>query len=241
MTFWTATIFIITYFFQAIFDWIYIFISPIHKLNLLWIIIPIWASWFFAEFFQEKKGTSFGNAISNGVVPLFIGFDWIRYLVSSNHSFTWSLFSKYIICSIVIIYGFLIIFYGIKGKKFIHYFGRIREVTYILLIFSPIIYDVILLTWRFIVISLIFFPLFYYLIELITKFTPDPEAFKIDEEGENETRERNKSDNFENDLNFNDLFAKNNNYKNNNINQNNNNNNTFNNQSNFNNKYQNFN
>src|SRR3989344_2339350 len=74
------------------------FISFMNK-DTIWIIIPIWLSWFFAEFFQEKKGTSFGNAISNGVVPLWVGIDWMRQLTTSlietQAKLSMLVFSKY--------------------------------------------------------------------------------------------------------------------------------------------------
>ena len=55
-----------------------IFVAPFTNPDMLWILIPIWVGWIFADFFQEKKGTSLGNAISNGVLALWAGLDWIR-------------------------------------------------------------------------------------------------------------------------------------------------------------------
>lgn len=167
-------------------EWLYIFASPVDNFNILWIIIPIWLSWFFAEFFQEKHGTSFGNAISNGVVPLWVGVDWTRYLVNSLIDGTakagfWTLFAKFALCGFIFAYGLTIILFGIKSKEFIHFFGRIREVTYVQLVFSPIIYGIIPLTWKFMILIVVFFPIFYYFIELICLFTPDPKAYKVDE------------------------------------------------------------
>ena len=40
----------------AFVDWLRIFAAPFENPDMLWIIVPIWASWLFAEFFQEKKG-----------------------------------------------------------------------------------------------------------------------------------------------------------------------------------------
>ncbi|MGE0793432.1 MAG: hypothetical protein AB7V77_04620 [Candidatus Woesearchaeota archaeon] len=234
MTFWMGLLMVVTYAFQALSDWLYIFISPIKNLSSLWILGPIWVSWFFAEFFQEKKGTSFGNAISNGVVPLFVGLDWTRYLtnqlIKNESGFSWHIFALYFICTIVMIYGFLIIYFGIKGKKWIRYFGRIREVTYVFVMLSPVIYNILPLTWRFVLLTIIFFPIYYYLIEFIAMFTPDPESFRKDVEGEQTSKKKfnelNSNDNFETNLddNFNSPTNFNNNINSNNYKHNSNNN-----------------
>jgi hypothetical protein len=185
MTFWSVTLIVIIFVWDLLRDWLFIFISPIKKLEIFWIIIPIWLSWFFSEFFQEKKGTSFGNAISNGVVPLFIGIDWARYITNSlvvgTTKLTALVFIKYFLCLVVIVYGISIIILGIRAKKIVRFYGRVRETTYVLLVFSPIIYGIIDLSWKFLFSIIIFFPLFYYLIELIDKFLPDPKIYDYDE------------------------------------------------------------
>lgn len=169
-------------------SWLFLFYLPVKNFHTLWLIIPIWLVWFFAEFFQEKKGTSFGNAITNGAVSLWAGIDWVRYMtdlvVTNSLSFSFMVFVKYFICFIVLLYGASIIIYGIKAKKFIHKYGRIREVTYILLVFTPLMYGVVDLSWKYFVSIVIFFPIFYYIIEIIDKVTPDPKAIKEDAGGE---------------------------------------------------------
>ena len=68
MAFWSSVWFGIVAFFGYLWSlflvWGGILIAPVLNPSLLWIIVPVWLSWFFAEFFQEKKSTSFGNAIS---------------------------------------------------------------------------------------------------------------------------------------------------------------------------------
>jgi hypothetical protein len=170
-------------------DWAYIFISPIENPVILWIIIPIWANWFFAEFFQEKKGTSFGNAISNGVIPMFVAIDWTRYLtgqiIDGKLSYSFSLVLKYALCALALAYGLIIVYYGIKGRKFVLVSGRIRETTYLLVMFSPVIYGILDLAWKHILVMILFFPLYYYIIEWIDRLTPDPNIYKYDEGKEN--------------------------------------------------------
>lgn len=166
-------------------NWLFIFISPLHKLDLLWTIVPIWLSWFFAEFFQEKRSTSFGNAISNGVIPIFIGIDWIRYLtnmlIAHTIKFSYLLIVKYTLSVFIIAYGLSIILFGIKAKQFVHYYGRIREVTYVLVMFSPIIYNIIEFNWNFLLGVVVFFPVYYFLIELINRIVPSPKIYQYDE------------------------------------------------------------
>ena len=164
--------------------WLWIFAVSFVSPNSIWIIIPIWASWFFAEFFQEKRGTSFGNAISNGVVPFWVGIDWLRQLtnqVTAAHlEFSGLLLIKYLISVIAIVFGLIIVIEGIKGTSFIRFVGRIRVVTYFLVMFTPIVYGIIDPNFMYIFSTLLFFPLFYFLIEFICQKIPEPKAMLLD-------------------------------------------------------------
>ena len=165
-------------------SWLNIFIIPFKELNLLWIILPIWFAWFFSEFFQEKRKTSFGNAISNGIVPVWVAVDWARFLVSQlngNVDLSVDILFKFGLCLFIFLYGIMVISMGIEGDEYTQYFGRIRVITYFLLMFTPIIYGVIPLDELTIIGIGLFFPIFYYLIELIDMYLPDPKAVKIDE------------------------------------------------------------
>lgn len=182
MSLWTAILAVFAFFWELLKSWVYLFYVSFTNLDTIWIIIPIWLSWFFAEFFQEKRGTSFGNAISNGVIPLWIGIDWTRQLTTqfleSNTSLTFLIFSKYIISALVIIYGLIIVAFGIKGREFIRYIGRIREVTYVLAVFTPIMYGLVALDYKYFLSIILFFPLFYLVIELIDRLTPEPKIYE---------------------------------------------------------------
>ncbi len=172
------------FFFVLFKSWLYLFYVSFNNMNTIWIIIPIWLSWFFAEFFQEKKGTSFGNAISNGIIPLWVGVDWIRQLTGqiTAHSsrITLMIFSKYMISVLIIVYGFLIVFFGIKGRWFIRYIGRIRAVTYILAVLTPVMYGLVKLNLEYFIAIFLFFPLFYFIIEEIDRLTPEPKIYEKD-------------------------------------------------------------
>ena len=186
---WFGIVVFFSYIWSLFLLWGGLLIAPILSPSLLWIIVPVWLSWFFAEFFQEKKSTSFGNAISNGVVPLWVAIDWTRFLVngllsesySPEHiNFGFIVFIKFSICFLVFIYGMFIIIMGIQAVSFTRYFGRIREVTYVIIMFTPIIYGVVDITLAVIFSMLLFFPFFYYLIEVIDYYAPDPQAVKED-------------------------------------------------------------
>ncbi|MFH1212222.1 MAG: hypothetical protein V1659_04845 [Candidatus Woesearchaeota archaeon] len=161
-----------------------IFVEPFKSPELLWVLIPLWLSWFFAEFFQEKTGTSMGNAISNAVVVVWACIDSARETVSligeKVISGFVSISLRFSLMSIIMAYGVLIIILGIKGNKIIKKIGRIREATYILAMLIPVLYNKIPLSFNHLLATIIFFPLFYFAIELIDKYTPNPKPIEED-------------------------------------------------------------
>ena len=171
---------------SAFVDWLKLFAAPLKNLDMLWIIVPIWASWLFAEFFQEKKGTSFGNAISNGVVMLFVGIDWVRYIIRQISAELVSLdaasFIKLAIAAFIMIFGLSIIFLGVKAKPVVRAIGRVREVSYLMLMFTPIVYGVVDFSLRVFFIIMGFLPVFYLLIEILDRLTPTPRTYEVEEE-----------------------------------------------------------
>jgi len=182
---------VILFFWGLFVHWLLILIAPIRSPELLWITIPIWLNWFFAEWFQEKKSTSFGNAISNGVVVLWVGIDWSRFLIrlmnEGKEVWGYPMFFKFSLAFLAFVYGLVVIVEGIRTKKFIHYVGRIRDVTYVLVMFTPVIYGVIDFDWKFLLAALLGLPVFYGVIEFIDRITPDPETYKEDEGGGSST------------------------------------------------------
>ncbi len=148
---------------------------------MLWIILPIYFVWIFTEIYQEKKGTSLGNAISNGMVALWIGADWsrvtIRFLDAGEIALDWMFFAKVGGAVFFIMYGLVIIVSGIQVKKITKYIGRIREVSYLAIMFTPIIYGAVAPTVEAILAILVLFPIFYILIEVIDKYTPNPKTY----------------------------------------------------------------
>lgn len=155
-----------------------IFAAPIHDLDMLWILIPVYLSGIFADYFQEKKSTSLGNAISNGFVALWVGIDWCRQLTKTIDlkSITSLNVIQAIVAISLITYGIFIMFEGIKGKKFTHYIGRIREVTYIIICVTPVFYGIVPADLTTVIAILLFLPLWYGIWELIMHFAPETEA-----------------------------------------------------------------
>ncbi|MBI2145279.1 hypothetical protein HYU18_03050 [Candidatus Woesearchaeota archaeon] len=176
----------------AFVDWLRLFIAPLKNPDMLWIIVPIWGVWVFSEFFQEKKGTSFGNAITNGAVMLFVGVDWIRYILRqfSAGTLTFGVESatEIAISGMIILVSFAIILLGIKGHGIVKFIGRARESTYLLLMFTPVIYGVVEFNFRILATVIFFFPIFYVVVEIFDRVLPNPETFDI-EEGEKLDRE----------------------------------------------------
>ncbi len=161
-----------------------LFITPFQTTDMLWLLIPVWVAWFFAEFFQEKKGTSLGNAISNAVVVMWGSIDCTRQTIAliSNNVLTsvWDLVGRFLLIAVLFTYGLIIVILGWKGNTIIKKIGRIREVTYIFAMFVPVFYNAIPFSWSHIFAAILFFPLFYYLIELIDYYLPNPTALNLD-------------------------------------------------------------
>ena len=147
--------------------------SPIRHPDMLWIIIPIYLNWFVGDYFQERKVTDFGNAMTNGVVVLWVGIDWIRQttkVVAFNVEFA----TKVAICAVFIIYGIIVMIETAKAKKIAHYIGRAREIGYFSVVATPIFYGFISVDWINAAAILMFFPIVYGLNSLWDKLLPAP-------------------------------------------------------------------
>ncbi len=150
-----------------------ILVAPIKNPELLWIVIPIYINWIATDYFQERKGTDFGNAITNGIVTLWVGVDWLRQL-SQNFVLDLAFLSKIALCVLLLIYSLLIIFESAKAKKIAHYIGRVREVSYFMLVLTPIVYGVIDVDKITIFAIILFFPIWYLIGEAIDRALPAP-------------------------------------------------------------------
>ena len=168
--------------FELLGMWGSLFAAPLKDFNMLWIIIPLYLNWIFTEFYQEKKGTSFGNAISNGVTLLWVGADWGKTTVAAFTSGAIGLDAtfavKLAVALMTLAYGLLIIILGIRVQKVGHYLGRIRVVTYFALMLTPIFYGAVQPELLTITAILLFLPVFYLIVEVIDRLAPTPKAFE---------------------------------------------------------------
>ncbi|MBI3027071.1 hypothetical protein HYY70_03070 [Candidatus Woesearchaeota archaeon] len=162
--------------------WLSIFAAPFEEPEMFWILVPIWVNWFFTEFFMEKHGTSFGNAVSNGVIPILASLDWTRYiyrlLAEGTLSLTFGVFLKFMLTFAVFGYGVFVIISGIRIKRIVFYVGRIRWITYVLVMLTPIIYNVKILDFYTMFGIILFFPLYYWIIEIFDRITPEPRVYQ---------------------------------------------------------------
>ncbi len=162
--------------------WISILAAPLKEYEMLWIIVPIWINWFFTEFFVEKHGTTFGNAVTNGVIPILAALDWSRYLYRLlSEGFimlTFGVVIKFLMVFATLAYGIFVIAAGIRIRQIVFFVGRIRWITYILLMVTPIIYGVIKFDWYTLLAIVVFFPLYWWVIEMFDRITPEPAVYR---------------------------------------------------------------
>ncbi len=147
--------------------------APIRHPDMLWIIIPIYLAWLTGDYFQERKTTDFGNAMTNAVVILWVGLDWARQSIK-NAVFNTTLAAKILICAAFVIYGAIIIRETAKAKPIAHLIGRAREIGYFCIVVTPIFYNVIPIDMITLAAILMFFPIVYGLNSLWDKLLPAP-------------------------------------------------------------------
>lgn len=175
---------VLAYFWELVKTWGALFAAPIGNLEMLWIIIPIYLNWIFSEFFQEKRGTSLGNAISNATIVLWVAIDWSRTstrFFADNAISSWHLAWNISASILVFAYGIWVVYEGVKGKNLTHYIGRVRVATYIILMGTPLIYNSPIPIGKALISIILFFPLYYFFIELLDRLLPDPVSIKEDE------------------------------------------------------------
>ena len=147
--------------------------APLKNPDMLWILIPIYLNWIFTDYYQERKGTDFGNAITNGVVTLWAGIDWARQLVK-NFAFDAAFATKIAISAFYTIYGLVIMIESARAKNIAHYIGRVREISYFAIVFTPIIYGIISVDLITVGAILLFFPIVYVIAEAFDRLLPAP-------------------------------------------------------------------
>ena len=185
---------VVSYFIDLIVAWFSLLFAPFTHPKMLWIILPIYFIWIFTEFYQEKKGTSLGNAVSNGVVILWIGIDWVRQIVDQivvkSSTLGVDFFTKIFIAMLIFGYGIIIVVEGVRGRALTRFIGKIREVTYVILMLTPIFYGAVQFSFKVVLAMIIFFPAFYGFVELVDRFTPNPKTYEEEEKYERMSKEK---------------------------------------------------
>ena len=129
--------------------------------KIFWTLIPIIFVGIITDRYQEEFKISWGSVISNGALVVFSGFSWLQILTfqySDHDNFT----KLFLYSLIVILYGMLIMGFGIERKKFIKHLSRIRIITYILIVSTIMMYDPNKFNLFYLLGVLFIFP-FYYL------------------------------------------------------------------------------
>jgi hypothetical protein len=173
--------------------------GPMENLDVLYILVPVYINWFVNDYYQERKGTSMGNAAANGFTAIWVGIDWVRTMTTRaatsavhipmgfNKAFFLLAF-KVAIAIVIIGYGLIIMKYAISGNPLAKRIGRIREVSYFAMVFTPVIYLLVPLDLTTFATILIFFPVFYYAGEALMRSLPAPKTELMDEGREEEPR-----------------------------------------------------
>ncbi len=156
--------------------------------NLAYSLIPIYLNWLVADYYQERRGTSFGNAISNGFMGLWVSMDWFR---TAQQRFSESgdlgfMIGKIIFGIGILTYAGFIIRAAAQGKKIAHFVGRIREVSYIAIMLTPLVYEAVPLDLVTLAAMILFFPIFYGIAELIDYYILPPSKAELAEAEEAE-------------------------------------------------------
>ncbi len=158
--------------------------------NMAFAIIPIYLGWFISDYYQERKGTSFGNAIANGFMGLWVGIDWVRnsynLYISSEAASVGFLIVKVLIAFGMLAYAFIVMRAAARGQKIVHYIGRIREIAYFAIVFTPIVYEVVPLDGLTLAAAVLFFPVVYGLAEFVDYYVLPPSEAELAEESESE-------------------------------------------------------
>lgn len=150
--------------------------APLKNFDMLWIMIFIYFNWILTDYFQERKGTDLGNAFVNGFTGLWVGIDWIRQLTKTGLTFEFSVIAKILICIFFMSYGLLIMVEAARAKKIAHYVGRIREVSYFMIVLTPIFYGAVAIDLITVGTIFLFLPVFYIIGEAIDRALPAPKT-----------------------------------------------------------------
>jgi len=147
------------------------FKTPFIQPDLLWIIVPIYINWIINDIFTDKV-PDFVNFVSGGFTALWIGMTLGRDLTMAATSDTLTTLSSLqgIVVIFLIVFGLVIVIEAARKKEIVKYIARTREITYLLLWLVPLFFNIIPANIDTLIAALIFFPIFYIIIEFIDRF-----------------------------------------------------------------------
>jgi len=159
----------------------YMLLGFMKNATMAFALIPLYLNWISTDYFQERRRTSYGNAVTNGFMGIWVGLEWIRtsYVAYQTTPDTTLLIGKLIISALILIYAAFIIKESVAGRKIAHIIGRVREISFFAILITPLIYDVVPLDILTILAIILLLPMFYGVVEFI-EYTvlPAPKAEK---------------------------------------------------------------
>jgi len=163
---------------------LFLLVSFIKDWTMVFVLIPVYLNWFASDYFQERERTEFRNAITNGILGCWVGVEWIRVslVVHNAEPNTLLLTGKIIISLVMFAYAILVIKESAGGKSIAHIIGRAREISFLAIMITPIIYNVVPLEWITILAIILLLPMIYGVVEFV-EFTilPEPAFLKKQE------------------------------------------------------------
>jgi len=155
---------------------LFLLVSFIKDWTMIFVLIPVYLNWFASDYFQERERTEFRNAITNGIMGCWVGVEWIRTSISVYNAEPNAtlLAGKILISLVMFAYAILVIKKSAGGKSIAHIIGRAREISFLAIGITPIIYNVVPLEWITIFALILFLPMVYGVVEFV-EFTILPE------------------------------------------------------------------
>ncbi len=153
--------------------------------NMVFTLLPLYLGWFIADYYQERRSTDLGNAMSNGFMGLWAGVDWMRnsYIAYQTSSNLFFLAFKVLLCIGMLFYAFFIMRKAARGEKIAMYIGKIREISYVAIIFTPIIYDEVPFDGITLIAAILFFPVIYGIAEFVDYYILPAPKIELIKEG----------------------------------------------------------
>jgi len=159
-----------------------ILLAPLRDFSVLWTLIPIYLSWLQAEFFFERDGLTYGNAFANGFSMVWCCVNWLRYLFLAGIDFD-LLNPKYVLSIVFMLYGLVVIIESFLGKSVVKLLGRRSEITFVAVLLTPYVYDLVVLDFSMVISLIISYSFLLLVIFVLKHVLPKPRGVELDESG----------------------------------------------------------